>query len=247
MDFGLYARYRPSYPASVLNMLRESGILDGSRTVADIGSGIGLFTDLLLRAGHEVFGVEPDDDARAIAERRLARHSAFTSVDGSAERTNLPAGAADLVTAASSLHWFRQDSAVAEMRRILRGARWCVALWNFWEPAGSAFGEAFDRRWRDLLGPPPAGAVTVGGRGSCGDIRPSRVRQLCDHYTQTEAIVNGCPRRSDHLGFAAIQESSIELSASSARCHPAAIPAVTWSLNVCRWVDMARGSPSEPV
>ncbi|MEU1523107.1 class I SAM-dependent methyltransferase [Nocardia rhamnosiphila] len=157
MDFGLYARYRPSYPASVLNMLRESGILDGSRTVADIGSGTGLFTDLLLRAGHEVFGVEPDDDARAIAERRLARHSAFTSVDGSAERTNLPAGAADPVTAASSMHWFRQDTAVAEMRRILRGTRWCVALWNFREPAGSEFGEAFDRRWRDLLGPPPAG------------------------------------------------------------------------------------------
>lgn len=157
MDFGLYARYRPSYPASVLNTLREREILAGLRTVADIGSGTGLFTDLLLRDGHEVYGVEPDDDARAIAEQRLAGHPAFTSVEGSAERTNLPAGAADLVTAASSLHWFRRDTALAEMGRILRGGRWCVTLWNFREPTVSEFGTAFDRRWRELLGPPPAG------------------------------------------------------------------------------------------
>src|ERR1017187_1373940 len=67
-----YIRYRPSYPAEVIAFLeRECGLTSQSR-VADIGSGTGLLSELFLRFGGEVDGVEPNAEMRAAGERLLA-------------------------------------------------------------------------------------------------------------------------------------------------------------------------------
>lgn len=61
----LYSRHRPSYPTGVLDALRDAGSLRASCVVADIGSGTGIFTRLLLDSGNPVFAVEPDPTLRA--------------------------------------------------------------------------------------------------------------------------------------------------------------------------------------
>lgn len=157
LDAHEYDAHRPSYPVAALNLLAELGALTPSAVVADVGSGTGIFTQVLLNCGHPVFGVEPSADLRAVAELRLAGHAGFTSVHGSAEDTTLDDRRVDLVTAASALHWFDAEPARTEFRRILRGQGWTAGLWNFRTTGDSPFGDDFDRLWRGVLGPPPAG------------------------------------------------------------------------------------------
>ena len=57
-----YIRYRPSYPPQVLETLRVECGLTPDSTVADIASGTGIFSRLLLENGNRVYGVEPNRD-----------------------------------------------------------------------------------------------------------------------------------------------------------------------------------------
>ena len=59
-----YIKYRPSYPAAVLELLRVKCGLDATSTVADVGSGTGILTELLLETGATVFAIEPNKEMR---------------------------------------------------------------------------------------------------------------------------------------------------------------------------------------
>ena len=67
-----YVRYRPGYPPELMRHLAARTGLGPGDAAADIGSGTGIFTRLLLEAGAEVFAVEPNADMRAAAEAELA-------------------------------------------------------------------------------------------------------------------------------------------------------------------------------
>ena len=127
---GHYARWRPDYPAALTGCLTEQGALKPLDVVADIGSGTGLLTAMLLRHGNRVYGVEPNREMREAAERELAGLAGFTSVDGRAEATGLPDGSVDVVAAAQAFHWFDTQRCRAEFRRILRPGGSLVLVWN---------------------------------------------------------------------------------------------------------------------
>jgi SAM-dependent methyltransferase len=112
--------------------------------VADVGSGTGIFTRLLLERGHTVFAVEPNEPMRLAAEAALAGERRFRSVDGRAEATTLADASVDLVTAAQAFHWFDKDLARREWSRILRPPRWVTLLWNDRLTESDAFGLAYD-------------------------------------------------------------------------------------------------------
>jgi SAM-dependent methyltransferase len=125
-----YVRYRPSYPAGLLSWLRnETGFAPAWR-VADIGSGTGIFSKLLLDNGNHVHAVEPNGAMRAEAEAALGGHLRFTSVNGSAEATTLADHAFDLVTAAQAFHWFEPGAARREFARILKPGGWVLIAFN---------------------------------------------------------------------------------------------------------------------
>lgn len=125
-----YVRFRPGYPPETLDLLRDAVGLTTQSVVADIGSGTGISTELLLRSGAEVYGVEPNDPMRAAAEAQLAANPRFHSVRGTAEATTLAAGSIDVVAAAQAFHWFDRDRTRAEFTRILRPGGYVVLLWN---------------------------------------------------------------------------------------------------------------------
>jgi SAM-dependent methyltransferase len=101
-----YRKYRPGYPPEVLNVLGERCGLGPASVVADIGSGTGILTALLLDKAASVFAVEPNSPMRAAAEVALGSRPGFRSIPGSAEATTLPDASVDLVTAAQAFHWF---------------------------------------------------------------------------------------------------------------------------------------------
>lgn len=125
-----YVRARPSYPPELLDILRAECGLGERSVVADLGSGTGIFTRLLLETGATVHAVEPNDEMRAAAERELAGAPGFRSVRGRAEGTTLPSASVDLVTAAQAFHWFDLERTKRELARILRPGGFVALVWN---------------------------------------------------------------------------------------------------------------------
>ncbi len=128
---GDYARYRPGYASTVAQALlgylgRERATVDA----ADVGAGTGIWTRVLAAQGlRSVVAVEPNDDMRAQGIATCAG----TGIEwrkGSAERTGLDSGTADLLTMASSFHWAEFDPALDEFHRVLRPGGLFCALWN---------------------------------------------------------------------------------------------------------------------
>lgn len=139
-----YVKYRPGYPEGVLPLLRERIGVRPSDVVADVGSGTGISAEIFLRAGHTVFGVEPNREMRAAAEALLTRFPTFHSVDGTAEATTLPDVSVDVVVAGQAFHWFDPPRARAEAARILRPGGWAVLLWNARRVSSTPFLRAYE-------------------------------------------------------------------------------------------------------
>jgi SAM-dependent methyltransferase len=140
-----YARYRPGYPSELIELLvRETG-MKSDWPLADIGSGTGLLTELLLRNGNEVFAVEPNREMREAAEKLLASYPRLKSVNGTGEATTLPDRSVLGVFVAQAFHWFDGHRAVAEFRRILRPGGFIALVWNARDTAATAFMKHYER------------------------------------------------------------------------------------------------------
>jgi 16S rRNA A1518/A1519 N6-dimethyltransferase RsmA/KsgA/DIM1 with predicted DNA glycosylase/AP lyase activity len=61
---GPYSRYRPSYAGSLLRYLEQELRFSQTSVVADVGSGTGMLSEVLLKNGNRVFGVEPNEGMR---------------------------------------------------------------------------------------------------------------------------------------------------------------------------------------
>ena len=126
----IYSKYRPSYPVNFIDYLfTDVGISQGS-TIADIGSGTGILTRQLLEKGSKVYGVEPNDDMRAIAEANLKDFSKFKSINGNAENTTIAENSLDYITVAQAFHWFDREKFKKECQRILKHEGKVILVWN---------------------------------------------------------------------------------------------------------------------
>jgi SAM-dependent methyltransferase len=141
-----YIRYRPSYPADALTVLRNECELRSGHVIADVGSGTGFLSELFLKNGNRVYGIEPNEAMRKAGEEYLASYDSFVSIDASAEATTLENGTIDFVTAGQAFHWFEPAAARREFQRILKPAGWIVVMWND-RQMDSAFATAYE----DLL------------------------------------------------------------------------------------------------
>jgi len=134
-----YVRYRPSYPRAAIELLeRRCGLGPGCR-VADLGSGTGILTRLLLQTGATVSAVEPNDGMRAAAEHALGEEPRFRSIKATAEASTLASASIDLIVAGQAFHWFDVARARAEALRIIRAGGWGALVWNEHPSAGSRF------------------------------------------------------------------------------------------------------------
>jgi SAM-dependent methyltransferase len=126
---GPYVRARPGYPAEVVALLEREGLPRGA-TLADIGSGTGKLSAVLLAAGHPVIGIEPNDEMRAGAQQQLGGDSRFRQQPGRAEATGLPDASVDAIVAGQAFHWFEPEATRREWVRILRPGGLVALIWN---------------------------------------------------------------------------------------------------------------------
>jgi SAM-dependent methyltransferase len=125
-----YIKYRPGYPVDVILYLEQNMGLDASWTIADVGSGTGISTEMFLSNSNKVYAIEPNKEMREAADRLLAHHPGYVSVDGTAEHTTLPVESADLIIAAQAFHWFDRVAFKRECERISRDEGYCFIIWN---------------------------------------------------------------------------------------------------------------------
>jgi SAM-dependent methyltransferase len=125
-----YVKYRPSYPPAVIKLLESECGLTPASVIADVGSGTGILSELFLKHGNRVFGIEPNREMRAAGDRLLAKYSKFSSLDATAEATTLVAASVDFITAGQVFHWLDRERARTEFERSLKPGGWVVLMWN---------------------------------------------------------------------------------------------------------------------
>ena len=124
VDFGKaassYARHRQGFPPDFYSRLEQVGVSFDGTTALDIGTGTGLFARAMAARGAQVTGL--DSSASMLNEARAANGpgQAVRYVEGSAEKTGLPATSFDIVSAATCWHWFDRDAASREAARLLK-------------------------------------------------------------------------------------------------------------------------------
>ena len=148
-----YRLYRPRYPQSIISVLEAECGLSPDFVIADIGSGTGLLTDIFLKNGNCVYGVEPNAEMRVTAETDLQKYPKFTSVDATAEATTLSDNSVDMIVAGQAFHWFDRDLARREFLRILKPDSWLVLVYNIFSNDGNAFMDAFEHFWKTYVMP----------------------------------------------------------------------------------------------
>lgn len=125
-----YVKYRPTYPPALLQFIKEHFGLHTDSSVADVGSGTGILTALLLNDGYKVYGVEPNEKMRDAATEQLSSYNNFISINGTGEATTLADHSVSLITVAQAFHWLDPPVARKEFLRILQPGGHIALIWN---------------------------------------------------------------------------------------------------------------------
>jgi SAM-dependent methyltransferase len=138
-DFGKtssdYGRYRAGFPARFFDTLFQSGKVKPGDRVLDLGTGTGTLARGFARRGCRVTALDISREL-VVEARRLDREAgvAIRYVEAPAERTGLPSGSFDVVTAGQCWHWFDRDRAALEARRILKSHGRIIIAHFDWVP-----------------------------------------------------------------------------------------------------------------
>src|ERR1700747_2159430 len=139
-----YVRYRPGYPAALMELLRGECGLRADHAVADVGSGTGILAKLFLENGNRVFGVEPNEEMRNAGDEFLVDQKKFSRFHGFSKPPTRPDSIVDFITAAQAFHWFEPAATRREFLRILKPRGWVVVIWNDRRISETAFGRAYE-------------------------------------------------------------------------------------------------------
>lgn len=147
-----YHASRPGYPKEVLTTIRRITNLtpDPSNIIADIGSGTGKLSEIFLKYGVTVMGVEPNKAMREIAEKEMKNYENFISIDGAAESTGIKNHSIDLIIVGQSFHWFNLSKTRKEFQRILKPGRYAMIVWNNRNKESSHFFRDYETILKDF-------------------------------------------------------------------------------------------------
>jgi SAM-dependent methyltransferase len=128
---GDYERYRPGYPAALLDLVGARLHLPTEPDAVDLGSGTGKVARAIAARGWQVTAVEPGSGMLAVLRDQAEREGlTITLVHAPAEATGLPDRAFDVALAGEAYHWFDAPVALAEIARIVRPEGGIAFFWN---------------------------------------------------------------------------------------------------------------------
>jgi SAM-dependent methyltransferase len=145
-----YVSGRPGYPDAAVSWLVDTFGIERSASIADVGAGTGISSELFLRHGFAVTAVEPNAAMREAAIARLGRDPRFRAVAATAEATTLPGASVDVVVAAQVFHWLDPAAFRAECARILKPRGVVAIFWNVRRVDGSPFAAGYEKLLREF-------------------------------------------------------------------------------------------------
>jgi SAM-dependent methyltransferase len=198
-----YDRFRPSYPAGLIDdlaELRPTGVLD-------VGCGTGKAARLLLDRGLSVLGVEVDAQMAAVARRHGldVEIASFETWDPRGRRF-------DLITSGQAWHWVDPAVGVPKAADLLRPGGTIALFWNYDDLDGptQAMLDAVYARWAPELlrsvvvggnkqsDRPHVGELEASGRFASVETRTYRWQ----HTFRQDEWVGMVQTHSDHLRLA---------------------------------------------
>jgi SAM-dependent methyltransferase len=124
-SFGAAARVydarRPRYPAELIDDL----LMQGARTVLDVGAGTGIASEQLLERGADVLGIEPDPRMAEVARGKGVPIEIATFENWMPAERRF-----DLVVFGQSFHWVDPDIALPKVHRLLQSGGRLALMWN---------------------------------------------------------------------------------------------------------------------
>ena len=142
-----YARFRPGYPAGLVECLTQ--LCPGRSLAWDCGAGNGQFAVLLA----EKFAhVHATDISPRQLEQAIPRPN-IRYAEEPAERCSLPDQSCDLITVAQAIHWFDFDRFYAEVRRVARPGAVIAAVGYALFRSTPLLNRVIDRFYTDIVGP----------------------------------------------------------------------------------------------
>lgn len=140
-----YIKYRPDYPAAVLDFIKTLAGWKADNVIADVGSGTGIFTRHLLEAGFKTVAIEPNAAMREAAGAAFGTNQLFNSIAGTASEIPLADHSVDGIVCAQSFHWFNDKITKQEFTRILKAGGYVALIWNKRLADSDAFSQAYER------------------------------------------------------------------------------------------------------
>jgi SAM-dependent methyltransferase len=122
-----YVRGRPDYPPEMDDWLCGDLALSKGKMALDLGAGTGKFLPHLRRTNATIVAVEP---VPAMLAQLIDRHPGIEAKQGSAERIPFADTSVDAIICAQSFHWFANQSALNEIRRVLKLGGILGLIWN---------------------------------------------------------------------------------------------------------------------
>lgn len=122
-----YARFRPTYPEELFQML---AIHTREHLLAwDVGTGSGQSATELAQWFRQVVA----SDASLSQLRNAVSHPRVQYIVEHAETPSLRTGSVDLITVSTALHWFALDDFYAQVRRVAKSGG-VLAVWTYYVP-----------------------------------------------------------------------------------------------------------------
>ncbi|PNY24651.1 methyltransferase-like [Tolypocladium capitatum] len=193
-----YDAHRPSYPPQAVQSLLSHLDVAGKpkAKVINLAAGTGKFTEPLAARGeqYEILAVEPVAKMRdKLAAKGL---SGVTVRDGLATNMDVPDGWADAVIAAQSFHWFADDDALEEIRRVLKPGGKLGVIWNiedYNQPRRWTGSTEWEQAMKELiLSLPPGGPPRF---------RDDKWREVFDRQSRAAKPLFSTPAGEERLPF----------------------------------------------
>lgn len=140
-----YDRYRPSYPAALIDDL----VALSPSSVLDVGCGTGKAAVLLAARGLSVLGVEIDERMADVARS----HGLAVEV-GAFETWDAAGRSFDLIVSGQAWHWIDPTLGVPKAVRLLRPGGTLALFWNFYatrEPLATQIDVVYRKHVPELM------------------------------------------------------------------------------------------------
>lgn len=124
-----YDRYRPSYPAGLIDHIERTAQLDSRSRLLEIGCGSGKATLLFAERGYKILCIEPGVELIGMAAEKL-RGYPVSFANCLFEEWQETTRAFDLVYSAQAFHWVPKDVGYAKAAAALKPGGYLALFWN---------------------------------------------------------------------------------------------------------------------